>query len=251
MDEVHDHLAVLRELHVDADLSEKGILKHRIAYVDAITRRLLGPRKDALSLHLSLPTGIISLPKDHEGERVMRVREELLSTLESEGRISSLELSQREFKNKNIPPSLVGWADFNTEPYELDQYLREYRSSLEGELNRRVTLRNIVLKDKVITFDEVTSVISVGERTCRLPLGRNEFYIASMAIGGAAIGEPVEAMDIYERMTGTPFDQVPSTQDALKVVSSAMHALNERVRINIKTSDDLLTWKNKAISRNY
>lgn len=105
----------------------------------------------------------------------------------------------------------------------------------------------ISLAQKIIKFDEAKPAILIDKKICPLPPAKNEDYF-SKAMFSRPIGEFVDWSTIYQEMTGT--ETIPD-KNKERSVRDTMDRLNERIQEVISTGDQLFSWENRSIRRNY
>lgn len=120
---------------------------------------------------------------------------------------------------------------------------------MQGEREDNMQKKKNTLKDKTIEFDEALPAILVNGKPCALPPAKNEACL-SRVMFGRRIGEFVDWSVIYNEMTGIDKDVI-GDENNKKSVRDTMSRLNKRVREIIGTDDELLSWGNKSIKRNY
>ncbi|PWB38378.1 MAG: hypothetical protein C3F02_04385 [Parcubacteria group bacterium] len=109
------------------------------------------------------------------------------------------------------------------------------------------------LFNKKISFDDEKITIFVEDRAVPLPQFKNEHYLCR-AMYEYKINEPVDWSIIYEKMTGyyeAYYGKPSPTRENWRIVYDAMDALNKRIKEIINTNDNLFTWQEKTIKRNY
>jgi hypothetical protein len=127
-------------------------------------------------------------------------------------------------------------------PKKFDEFKRKVAKNQESQVHVR-------LKNEVIAFNKKEQSIRVGERKSQLPPYKNEYYLAKVMFKSPP-KIPVEWITIAKEITGKNFNHLDTKKDQ-RTIKDAMYALNERVQHDIHTSDDLFTWKNKSVIRNY
>lgn len=110
----------------------------------------------------------------------------------------------------------------------------------------------IDLKSAKITFNDEEAVIKIGNQKCQLPPFKNEHYFCR-AMFQFPIKEFVDWSTIYEKYEGMESkNKMPSNPKKDKrTIQDAMYAINKRIKEVISTGDNLFTWKEKSIKRNY
>lgn len=109
------------------------------------------------------------------------------------------------------------------------------------------------LKSAEIRYVDNEAVLEIGSQRCQIPPYKNEHYFCR-AMYEHGVNEPIDWSTIYEKITGyyKDFYGEPSkTRENWRVVYDAMEALNNRIKKCMATNDDLFTWQEKTIKRNY
>ena len=99
------------------------------------------------------------------------------------------------------------------------------------------------LKGKVISYDESVCALIVDSQVYKLPPHKNESELARIIF---------QRRIVYSEMTGLDSQEmdIESTQN-MKMIRDTMNRLNSRIQNSLDTSDCLISWENKTISRNY
>ena len=109
----------------------------------------------------------------------------------------------------------------------------------------------IKLADHDVIFNENESVILVGDRKCELPFSGNEFYLAKVLFSKQPRC-PIDWSYVSKEMTGIdPLESRKNQKKLKRSVYDAVLAINDRIKKNIGTTDDLFTFKAKTVTRNY
>ncbi len=132
---------------------------------------------------------------------------------------------------------------FNIKHYQ--DWLNESLKYVEIDNGRKIALS---LKDRKVEFDDAKPAIVVDGKSCPLPPAKNEDYLAR-ALFRRPVGEYVDWSTIYGENTGSK--EVIGDKNDMKSVRDTMNRLNKRIKEIIGTKDDLLSWENKSIKRNY
>jgi len=112
-------------------------------------------------------------------------------------------------------------------------------------------MKKIGLISQKISFDDTKPSIIIGDKECGLPPYKNEHYFCR-AIFQYPAKEFVDWSIIFESM-----DKVlnsVTTKDSRRdkrMVQDTMYAINKRIKEIINTDDELFSWKEKSITRNY
>jgi len=107
------------------------------------------------------------------------------------------------------------------------------------------------LSGNTISFDDDKAKIVVGNKECQLPAYKNEHYFCR-AIWQHPVNEFVDWSIVFENMDKTlnSGNKKDSTKDK-RSIQDTMYNLNKRIKSVIDTDDDLFTWKERSIKRNY
>lgn len=153
----------------------------------------------------------------------------------------------REFNVSSGPRTRFGFLDANLEK------IKEYRDNLRDQLSPEMVQpdKKIKLGEYKIKFDDAKPVIVIDGKECPLPPFKNEHYFCR-AMFKYEIGEFIDWSQIYEDMSGIleKLDK-KDTGKHKRSVQDAMYAVNKRIKEIVGTDDELFTWKNKSIKRNY
>lgn len=110
----------------------------------------------------------------------------------------------------------------------------------------------VELVSKEIHFNDEEAKIVIGEEDCQLPPFKNEHFFCR-AMYEFPAKEFIDWSIIYEKYEGIKSkDKSPNdpTKDK-RAIQDTMYALNKRIKRVINTSDNLFTWQEKSIKRNY
>ena len=119
------------------------------------------------------------------------------------------------------------------------------------ESKEKQALRKIGLKSVQISYDDNKPVIKIGEQNVALPPFKNEHYFCR-AIFQHPTKEFIDWSIIFENMDKVlnSTNKKDSTRDK-RMVQDTMYAINKRIKKIVNTDDDLFSWKEKSIRRNY
>ena len=124
---------------------------------------------------------------------------------------------------------------------------------LRGEKVAKIS-KEFPLKGKAVEFDETGPSIIISSKACPLPPAKNEEYLAKVMFV-RRLGEYVDWSIIYREMSGfdsgMKSDEEIGSKENEKSVRDTMDRLNKRIMDFVPTSDELFSWKNKSICRNY
>lgn len=136
---------------------------------------------------------------------------------------------------------------------KFNEVYKEFKKKVEKLQPRESSATKTSLKSQEIKFDDDKSLIQVGKQNIPIPPYKNEHYFCR-AIFEHAINEPVDWSIIYEKMTGfheAYYGKPQKTEENWRIVYDTMRAINQRVKDVLNTNDDLFTWQEKTIKRNY
>jgi hypothetical protein len=133
----------------------------------------------------------------------------------------------------------------------------ETKIKLEDSQNKNSfetkSLKKIRLGYQGIEFDDDKATIIIGKQNVALPAYKNEHYLCR-AMYEYGVNEVVDWSLIYQKMTGyyeASYGKPQNSRENWRIVYDAMNALNKRVKEAVNTNDDLFTWQEKTIKRNY
>jgi hypothetical protein len=107
------------------------------------------------------------------------------------------------------------------------------------------------LKGKEVEFDEALPAIVIDDEQYPLPPSKNEDYFARIMFRHR-IGEFVDWSLIYATMEGVDSQRVDvENEKNKKMVRDTLNRLNKRIKELAHTEEDLFSWKNKSICRNF
>lgn len=123
-------------------------------------------------------------------------------------------------------------------------YKKHYKNHGENE-------KEVVILKKGVKFDDNKATISIGNTKCQLPPHKNEHFFCR-AMFQCPVNEFVDWSIIYENMDKiNEFNNKEGANKEKRSVQDTMYALNNRVKEVFNTNNNLFTWKNKSIKRNY
>ncbi len=123
----------------------------------------------------------------------------------------------------------------------------------EKETIENTTKPKISLKSMGIKYDDDKALLYIGTQNCQIPPYKNEHFLCR-AMYEYRASEPIDWSKIYEGIVGyykAFFGKPPATRENWRVVYDAMDALNKRIKEVCNTDDELFTWQEKTIKRNY
>jgi len=135
----------------------------------------------------------------------------------------------------------------------LEKSMEKFKGKIQEAISDKQREEEIKQIDKKVTFDDEKATIEIGEQKCPLPPYKNEHYFCRAAFEHP-VNEPVDWSIIYERMTGyyeAYYGKPPVIRRNWRSVYDTMRAVNERIKEVINTNDNLFTWQEKTLKRNY
>jgi hypothetical protein len=130
---------------------------------------------------------------------------------------------------------------------EVEQQLISEKKNLEAK-DASGEKEIIILSNQAISFNDEKAELKVGVSICAMPPFQNEhFFCRSMFKYN--VDEPVDWSAVYQEMTGSP--ETIGDNKNKRTVQDTMYAINNRIKADLNTEDNLFTWKNKSIKRNF
>ena len=119
------------------------------------------------------------------------------------------------------------------------------------ESKTKPSLKKISLKSVSITYDDDKANIQIGRQPVKLPPYKNEHYFCRVLFQRPK-EEFIDWSIIFEDMDKVlnSVDKKDSERDK-RMVQDTMYAVNNRIKEVANTDEDLFTWKEKSIRRNY
>ncbi|MBY0473237.1 hypothetical protein K2Q00_03080 [Patescibacteria group bacterium] len=109
----------------------------------------------------------------------------------------------------------------------------------------------ISLSAMSIKFNDSEAAIYFGDKVCKLPPFKNEHYLCKFMFSQPA-AQPIDWSEVSRGITGTdPLVSRMATKKLQRTVKDAVYAVNHRVHEDINSSEDLFTWKELTITRNF
>lgn len=108
-------------------------------------------------------------------------------------------------------------------------------------------LKKINLKSKKVVFDNDKSMLSIDNIKIELPPFKNEYDFCKEMFN-SPINEPIDWSIIYEKITG---DLINEKSTKIRTVRDTMYRINNRIKKEINTNDNLFEWKQKTITRKF
>jgi len=128
----------------------------------------------------------------------------------------------------------------------IDYYSRRY---LGQPMPNAVSGTSMIsLADASVGFDNALASIFINKIKCSLPAFLNE-HLFCRVMFAHRVGESVDWSVVHNEMTGKT-DGVGGESD-MRALRDTMYHVNTRIKEMAHTGDDLFSWKNKAIKRNF
>ena len=166
--------------------------------------------------------------------------------------LESLEVERDLTENNPSAVNIIQNFDFTKHTLARDEIFLRLGPQYEEVLERFSTTSDIerrLQKGKVKFVSKENPRIEMLGLKCPLPIHKNEFCLCKIVFGSDnEIGMPISWGVAYEEMTG---DSVKGGGSDRKSVYDTVTRLNDRIKREFKTHDDLLTWKDSTIIRNY
>lgn len=169
-----------------------------------------------------------------------------------------LQQKTKNFYKNELPESKENMGDFFGTAKKEDVIKHEHKHFFENSIqekdvnlnikNRKESIIKISLAEKIIIFDETKPAILINEKVCPLPPAKNEDYFAK-AMFRRPVGEFVDWSIIHQEITGKS-ESIGDKTDQ-RMVRDTMDRLNNRIQELLNTDDELFSWENKSIKRNY
>jgi hypothetical protein len=116
------------------------------------------------------------------------------------------------------------------------------------------SFRKISLKSVQISYDDDTGVIKIGRQNVPLPPYKNEYYFCQVMFEYKP-KEPVSWDIIYDKMTGhstvSGGKKPEPIRENWQKVNDTMKRVNNRIKKIVNTDDNLFSWSEKTVIRNY
>ncbi|MCX6155337.1 MAG: hypothetical protein NT007_14380 [Candidatus Kapabacteria bacterium] len=121
-----------------------------------------------------------------------------------------------------------------------------------------VVMPKVKLSSVAIKYDDNAAVLYIGDQKCQLPPFKNEHYknehYLCRALFESNKHEMVDWDVVYEKITGyyeAYYGKPADIRNNWHMVYDTMKNINKRIKEAINTDDDLFTWQEKTIKRNY
>lgn len=122
------------------------------------------------------------------------------------------------------------------------------------ESEEKKSLRKISLKSVQIDYDDDEPIIKIGKHNVGLPPYKNEHYFCQ-SVFEYKPKEPISWDIIYDKMTGystvSGGKKPEPIRENWQKVNDTMKRLNNRIKEVVNTDDDLFSWSEKMVIRNY
>lgn len=122
------------------------------------------------------------------------------------------------------------------------------------ESEQKQSFRKISLKSVQISYDDDEPVIKIGKQNVALPPYKNEHYFCQ-AVFEYKLKEPVSWDIIFDKMTGhstvSGGRKPEPIRENWQKVNDTMKRINNRIKQVVNTDDDLFSWSEKMVIRNY
>jgi hypothetical protein len=104
-----------------------------------------------------------------------------------------------------------------------------------------------------IKFDDRKAILEIGKEKCQIPPHQNEHFLCRTMYKND-VNVPIDWSEIYEEITGfyqNYYGKPLEVKENKRMVYDAMQALNNRIKKAVNTTDNLFTWQEKTIKRNF
>lgn len=206
-------------------MSGSNLHQPLIDTIDIILRKNYVTQNNDFSIHL---TELPSLPQNRIGLEELK---KYLSKL-----------------NIKLIGSVAGTLNIKKLGSEDEERLLTEKQSLKDNNKSNNAEKQISLKTASVTFNDEKSSIETDSRICSLPPFQNEHFFCR-AMFKHKIDEPIDWSLIYQEMTGS--EESIGDNKNKRTVQDTMYAINNRIKADFNTSDNLFSWKNKSIKRNF
>jgi hypothetical protein len=147
--------------------------------------------------------------------------------------------NSREYGDRHTPFCSV------SVPANFEEIYEKRKRKTAGVIER--VENKLKLSSQKITFDDNKAEISADDRPCSLPAFKNEHYFCRVMFGYPA-DELVDWSVVYEKMTAS---EPANEKKGLRTVQDTMYAINNRIKAVLNTENELFSWQNKCIKRNF
>lgn len=145
----------------------------------------------------------------------------------------------------------------------IHEHTHQFKNSIQEKnisLTHKIVEENVTLqmskknlKSTEIKYDDDKATLEIGNKKCQIPSYKNEHYLCR-AMYEHGVNEVIDWSSVYQKMTGyyeAYYGKPQNSREHWRIVYDAMDALNKRVKEAVNTNDDLFTWQEKTIKRNY
>jgi hypothetical protein len=142
-----------------------------------------------------------------------------------------------------LPPSII------TRPkahISLDQKTQAPKALTEVE--RETTRKKIKLGSRKISFDNACAIIKFGKQEIKLPQDRNEHCLCRVMFKIKVKTSP-HWDTVYKKAMGQ--DPTGADGQEWRKLYDAMTTVNNRIKTAFHTDDNLFTWRDSSIKRNF
>jgi len=109
--------------------------------------------------------------------------------------------------------------------------------------------RKKTLTGMQVSFDTRSSVLAIGDFTCQLPPTMNEDQLCRVLFSHDK-GKVIDWSEIAMQTSGLTFEQLDLKKHK-RPIQDTMYAVNQRVKKNLNTDDNLFSWEKNTIRRNF
>ncbi len=109
------------------------------------------------------------------------------------------------------------------------------------------------LEESVIKFDDKQGSLLIGNTKTQLPPYKNEHYLCGVMFK-KKINQPIDWSVVYEKMSGDHekhYSKSSKMREHWRTVYDTMNRVNARIRENLHTTDNLFSWQELTIKRNF
>ena len=114
----------------------------------------------------------------------------------------------------------------------------------------------IRLSEHKVQFDNKKGIVTVNGRNVVLPIDKNEHALCTVMFDtNNPVGIPVDWTVVYDGITEV--DPISTNASKKKMdawtrsIRDTMNAVNERVQKDLNTKDELFSWTEKSVKRNF
>ncbi len=158
---------------------------------------------------------------------------------------NSIDLLRADVYIDIIQPAFDQLYEFH---YIFTDTVQERRNKITKQAPEPVELKTLGVK-----YNDEKAILEIGSQKCQIPPYKNEHYLCR-AMYEHGVSEPIDWSSIYQKMTGyyeAYYGKPQNSRENWRIVYDAVDALNKRIKEIANTNDDLFTWQEKTIKRNY